>query len=96
MSKTNAQHQQDSRERRAAAYEIVKNHAMDAGFMQHERDGEGYDKYVMMQQVIDIIKTEAYPYNETSIEEWILEGDITGMTAQQIADEWDEVNSQDS
>ena len=51
------------------------------------------------QQLIDkvksLIKTDPYPYNETNIEDWIAEGDTDDMTAEEIAAEWDEVNSQD-
>jgi hypothetical protein len=44
--KTNADHQRESRERRAAAYELVKRMAQDRGFMQHERDTDGMEKFV--------------------------------------------------
>ena len=51
------------------------------------------------QQLIDkvksLIKTDPYPYNETNIEDWIIEGDTDDMTPEEIAAEWDEVNSQD-
>jgi hypothetical protein len=38
--------------------------------------------------VISLIKTDATK-DFTQIEDWIAEGDIGGMTPQQIADEWD-------
>jgi hypothetical protein len=52
-------------------------------------------KYKLIQEVEKLVKTEAYPYNETNLADWIEEGDTDGMTAQEIADEWDEVNSQE-
>jgi hypothetical protein len=39
--------------------------------------------------VLRLVKTDPHPYNETTLEDWIAEGDIDGMTAQQIAQEWD-------
>lgn len=46
MSKTNAQHQRESRERRAAAYELVKRMATESGYMKHERDTEGLEFFI--------------------------------------------------
>lgn len=43
--------------------------------------------------VLPLVKTEPFPYNETSLWDWIIEGDTDGMTPKQIAAEWDEVNS---
>ncbi|MCP5018880.1 MAG: hypothetical protein GY938_26930 [Ketobacter sp.] len=48
----------------------------------------------LIEKVTGLVKTNPNPYNETTLEDWILEGDIDGMTAQEIADEWDAVNSQ--
>jgi len=48
-----------------------------------------YDK------VKKLVKTNPNPYNETSLWEWIEEGDTDEMTPEEIAKEWDEVNSQD-
>jgi hypothetical protein len=47
----------------------------------------------LVDEVKQLIKTEPYPHNETNIEDWIEEGDTESMTAQEIADEWDEVNA---
>jgi len=50
-------------------------------------------KTQLINAVKNLISTEAYPYNETNIEDWINEGDTDDMTAEEIAAEWDEVNS---
>ena len=50
----------------------------------------------MIQQVERLVKTESYPHNETGLDDWINEGDIKGMTAEQIAQEWDELNAKQS
>lgn len=52
-------------------------------------------KQELIEQVTKLVKTNPAPYNETTLEDWILEGDTDGMTPQEIADEWDEVNSQE-
>jgi len=69
--------------------DVVKSLIEDAA-----NDTPDFDKYAMIRQVLPLIKTDGYPHNETNIEEWIFEGDIEGMTAEEIAAEWDEVNSQ--
>lgn len=51
------------------------------------------DKTQLIEQVKRLIRTNPYPYNETSIEDWINDGDTDGMTPEEIAREWDEVNS---
>lgn len=43
--------------------------------------------------VIALVTTDPFPYNETSLEDWLIEGDTDGMTPAEIAAEWDEVNS---
>lgn len=43
--------------------------------------------------VVALVKTEPFPYNETSLADWLIEGDTDGMTPAEIAAEWDEVNS---
>ena len=50
------------------------------------------NKHQLIKEVIDLVKTNPYPYNETNIEDWINEGDTDGMTPQEIANEWDELN----
>jgi hypothetical protein len=46
----------------------------------------------IIKQVEQLVKTAPYPKNETGLDDWINEGDIKGMTPQQIATEWDELN----
>lgn len=48
----------------------------------------------LVEKVKKLVKTDPYPYNETNIEDWIAEGDTNNMTPEEIAREWDEVNSQ--
>jgi len=43
--------------------------------------------------VIALVKTDPNPYNETNLQDWLIEGDTDGMTPKEIAAEWDEVNS---
>jgi len=43
--------------------------------------------------VIALVTTDPNPRNETSLEDWLIEGDTDGMTPEEIAAEWDEVNS---
>lgn len=38
--------QKRSRDRRQTAYDIIKNLALEAGTMQHQRDGDGYDEFI--------------------------------------------------
>ena len=52
-------------------------------------------KQKLIEEVTKLVKTDPAPYNETTLEDYILEGDTDDMTAQQIADEWDEVNSRE-
>ena len=52
------------------------------------------NKTELIEKVKQLIKTNPYPHNETNIEDWINEGDTDDMTPEQIAAEWDEVNSQ--
>lgn len=52
-------------------------------------------KYELIKEVERLVKTDPYPHNETSLADWIEEGDTDDMTAQDIANEWDEVNSQE-
>ncbi len=47
-----------------------------------------HEDFNLTDLVISLIKTDAVK-DFTQIEDWIAEGDIGGMTAQQIADEWD-------
>jgi hypothetical protein len=52
--KTNADHQRESRERRAAAYELVKRMAMELEYMKHERDTEGLEFFVRrVNEIVD-------------------------------------------
>jgi len=44
--KKNAEHQRESRNRRARAYMIVKALAQRAGYMSNERDAAGLDKFM--------------------------------------------------
>jgi hypothetical protein len=46
------------------------------------------DDFNLTDLVMSLIKTDAVK-DYTQIEDWIDEGDIGGMTPQQIADEWD-------
>ena len=50
-------------------------------------------KEKLIQQVDRLVKTNPYPHNETNIEDWIVEGDTGGMSPQEIAAEWDEMNT---
>jgi hypothetical protein len=43
--------------------------------------------------VVALVTTDPNPRNETSLEDWLIEGDTDGMTPEEIAAEWDEVNS---
>ncbi|MCB0763007.1 MAG: hypothetical protein KDC12_15890 [Flavobacteriales bacterium] len=52
-------------------------------------------KQQLIDEVAKLVKTDPAPHNETTLEDWILEGDTDDMSAQEIADEWDEVNSQE-
>lgn len=45
MPQTNSEKQSISDARRARAYFIVKNMALKSGYMKHERDGEGFDRF---------------------------------------------------
>jgi hypothetical protein len=49
-------------------------------------------KQQLIEEVTKLVKTDPAPHNETTLEDYILEGDTDDMTAQEIADEWDEVN----
>lgn len=42
----NAEHQQASRDRRAACYLLVKQMALQAGYMKHPRDAAGLDRFL--------------------------------------------------
>ena len=47
----------------------------------------------LIKQVERLVKTDPYPHNETGLDDWINEGDITSsMTAEEIAREWDELS----
>ena len=50
-------------------------------------------KEKLIQQVVRLVKTNPYPHNETNIEDWINDGDTDGMSPQEIAAEWDEMNT---
>jgi len=50
--------------------------------------------YVLYAAVVKLVKTNPEPHNETNLMDWIEEGDTENMTPQEIATEWDEVNSQ--
>lgn len=43
---TNAEKQRISRNRRARAYALVKAMAQQAGYMKHQRDGAGLDRFL--------------------------------------------------
>ena len=49
---------------------------------------------VVIEVVTDLITTDPSPENATQLDEWITEGDISGMTPQEIADEWDELSEE--
>jgi len=49
-------------------------------------------KQQLIEAVKRLIKTDPYPHNETSLDDWIIEGDTGDMTPEEIATEWDEVN----
>lgn len=51
-------------------------------------------KQQLIEEVTKLVKTDPAPYNETNLEDWIVEGDTDDMTPEEIAAEWDEVNSQ--
>jgi len=42
-----------------------------------------------------LCKTETATFNATSLEEWMAEGNWQTMTAEEMAAEWDELNSAD-
>lgn len=42
----NREHQNTSAQRRARAYWALKLAALDAGYMQHPRDGTGFDNFM--------------------------------------------------
>ncbi len=48
-------------------------------------------KQELIEKVIEWVKTDPTPYNQTTLEDWILEGDTDDMTPQDIATEWDEL-----
>lgn len=52
-------------------------------------------KQQLIEEVTKLVKTDPAPYNETTLEDYILEGDTDNMTPEEIAAEWDEVNSQE-
>ncbi len=45
----------------------------------------------LIRQVERLVKTDPYPENETHLDDWIVEGDPAGMTAEEIAQEWDDL-----
>ena len=52
-------------------------------------------KAKLIKLVKKLAKTNPYPHNETGLDDWILDGgDTYDMTPEEIAQEWDEVNSQ--
>jgi len=46
-------------------------------------------KQELINEVKKLVKSDPAPYNETTLEDWITEGDTEGMTPKQIAKEWD-------
>jgi len=46
MTKTNLERRRTNYQRKKAAHELVKRMAMRAGYMEHERDGEGFDRFM--------------------------------------------------
>ncbi len=50
----------------------------------------------MLQNLINTVReliTVQEIANETTLEDWMTEGDTDGMTAQEIANEWDEMSA---
>jgi hypothetical protein len=58
VPQTNAEKQKISRNRRARAYDIIKALAIRAGYMAHERDGEGLDRFMNDSDVLLVIRPE--------------------------------------
>ena len=48
-------------------------------------------KKELYEATVELVKTDPNPYNQTSLYDWIMNGDTDDMTPQQIADEWDEL-----
>jgi len=48
-------------------------------------------KQELIEKVIALVKTDPAPYNQTTLEDWIMEGDTDDMTPEEIAAEWDEL-----
>ncbi len=48
-------------------------------------------KQQLITEATELVKTDANPFNQTSLEEWILEGDTDDVTPAEIAQEWDEL-----
>ena len=47
------------------------------------------NKQELIAKVLQLIQTDPDPKGETSLEEWISEGDTDNMTPEEIAAEWD-------
>lgn len=48
-------------------------------------------KQELYDEVVKLVKTDPAPYNQTSLYDWIMEGDTDDMTPAEIAQEWDEL-----
>ena len=48
-------------------------------------------KQKLIEKVTSLVRTAPAPYNGTTLEDWVLDGDTDDMTAEEIAAEWDEL-----
>lgn len=53
-------------------------------------------KQELYDEVMKLVKTDPDPYNQTSLYDWIMDGDTDDMTPQEIATEWDELPAMES
>jgi hypothetical protein len=54
------------------------------------------DKQELIEKVLDLIQTDPDPAGETSLGEWIENGDTDDMTPEEIAAEWDSLPSKET
>lgn len=50
-------------------------------------------KSQLIEQVTNLVQTDPEPYNETTLADWITEGDTDDMTPEEIAAEWDSLGN---
>ena len=49
------------------------------------------NKQELYDKVVKLVKKDPFPRGETTLWEWIMEGDTDGATPAEIAQEWDEL-----